>query len=201
MAVGLNDGAPLATQAKIVDPTSSAYAAQVYSDGKLAVSGSFTAGSISISGSASVNITQIAGVNVSTSGPAGALAVSVVTSSGSVLDYSQPVGISTAFMPTKTLATAILSSATFTGLNTIVASVSGQTTRIYRLFFTVGTASQISFFNGSASLSGQMNLAASGGMVLDLSSEPWFITSSNQSFGISATVTTALNGRVEYITS
>lgn len=219
-----NDKSPLALPVKIVDPTTSSFQAQVTSTGALVVSaaagGGFGTGAIDSivgptgPGTAASSAGVMAGIYnnstlVPTSGQmvafqltsTAALKVGAVDSAGAQLNYSLPVAVSTGFPTVKSLARGVISSATFTGATVLVPSSSGQTTRVHRIYFTITTASAVRFLNGSTAMTGDMGIGANGTLFMDLSSEPWFITSSSQSFGISATVTTAMNGSVEYITS
>lgn len=221
-----NDKSPLALPVKIVDPTTSSYQVQVTSTGALSVAPVSGGGAVVFSaidnvvgprgpGTAASSSALVAGVYnggaalAPTSGQqvvmqltsVAALKVASVDSAGAELNYSLPVAVSTGYPTTKSLARAVLSSATFVNATVIVASSSAQTTRVHRLYFTITTASAVQFLNGSTAMTGNMTIGANGSMFLDLSSEPWFITSTNQSFSISATVTTAINGSVEYITS
>jgi len=219
-----NDQSPLALPVKIVDPTTSSYQATVTQAGALLVSaaagGGFGTGAIDNivgptgPGTAASSAGVVAGIyNNSVLAPTSgqmvalqlngvaALKVAIISSSGTELNYSNPVAVTTGFVSTAALTKAAISSATMLGATILVPSSSGQTTRVHRIYFTVGTGTQVSFLNGSTALTGQMLLNAGGGIFMDLSSEPWFITGTNQSFGISTTSTSAVNGRVEYLTS
>lgn len=81
-----------------------------------------------------------------------------------------------------------------TGDNTIVAGVSGQTIRIWRIFFVVDAATTITFKNGSTSLTGAISLGQNGAFVLDLQGDPWFVTTGTNNFVISQSGTAQISG-------
>lgn len=88
------------------------------------------------------------------------------------------------------------------GDNTVVAAVASQTTKVYRMYFVVAGATNITIKNGAgASLTGAVPLAANGGMMLDFSSRPWYTTSTNTAFIINSSAAVQVSGRVEYVTS
>lgn len=157
------------------------------------VAGVYNAGAALAPTSAQMSVIQLTSV--------AAVKVGAVDSAGAELNYSLPVSVTTGYPTTKSLARAVLSSSAFNGATVIVPSSSGQTTRVHRIYFTITTASAVRFLNGSTAMTGDMGIGANGSLFMDLSSEPWFITASSSSFGISTTVTTAVNGSVEYITS
>lgn len=87
---------------------------------------------------------------------------------------------------------------TSTGDNTVVAGSGSLVTKVYRLFFTVSTATTVTFKQGATSLTGAMTLSAGGAVVLDLTGDPWFTSSAGQGFIISQTGTAQISGRVYY---
>lgn len=116
--------------------------------------------------------------------------------SGSITVYTQP----------RDFVTANLSSASInfstTGDNTIIAGVSGQTIRVFKAFFNVSAATNITFKDGAATnLTGALNLSSGQGMTLDFDSEPWFITSAGNAFIINQSGTAQVSGRIYYMQS
>lgn len=82
-----------------------------------------------------------------------------------------------------------------TGDNTVVAGVSGQTIRVWRLFFVVSAATNITIKDGSStSLTGAMNMLANGSAFWDLQGDPWFVTASGNGFVINQSGTAQVSG-------
>lgn len=88
------------------------------------------------------------------------------------------------------------------GDNTIVAGVAGQTIRVYRVFFTVGAATNVRFGDTSPALfTGAMPTAANGGIVLELTGEPWFVTAIGAGLVVNSSNAVQVGGRVYYVQS
>lgn len=190
MTLATND--PAVTALEILDNTVGPRIGTAATSASL-VAGIYNSGSVMAPTSGQQVVVQLTSV--------AAVKVGAVDSAGAELNYSLPVAVSTGYPTTKSLARGVISSSTFTGATVLVPSSSGQTTRVHRIYFAITTASAVRFLNGSTAMTGDIGIGANGTLFFDLSSEPWFATSSSQSFGISATVTTAMNGSVEYITS
>lgn len=89
-----------------------------------------------------------------------------------------------------------------TGDNTVIAGVSGQTIRVWRLFFVVNAATNVTIKDGaSTSLTGAMAMAANGGFTLDLQGDPWFVTSSGNNFVVNQSGTAQISGTIYYTQS
>lgn len=84
---------------------------------------------------------------------------------------------------------------------TLVAGVSLQTARLYRVFLTADAATTITFKDGATGLTGAISLAAAGSFVLDLQSEPWFTTSAGNSLVLTQSGSAQLSGRAYYLQS
>lgn len=82
----------------------------------------------------------------------------------------------------------------------IVAAVAAATTRVHRILLFAAAAQTVQFKDGATLLTGPMAMAAGGSMILDLSSEPWFKTSTNTAFNLTTTTTGNLCGQIEYVT-
>lgn len=107
----------------------------------------------------------------------------------------------TALRTTKALTSAVIN-ASSSGDNTIVAAVASQTTRVHRLYFVAAGTVAVTIKNGAGTaLTGAMPLVANQGIIMDLSSEPWFVTSANTAFIINLSAAVAITGAVEYVTS
>lgn len=111
------------------------------------------------------------------------------------------VSITAALNKTATLSGAKIDNTATSGNTTLVAAVSGQTTRVHRLKLSVAGASIVQIKNGATVLE-VFNFAGNGGsVVLDFSAEPWYITSVNAALVINSSTAVQVDGRVEYVTS
>jgi hypothetical protein len=89
-------------------------------------------------------------------------------------------------------------SATTIGDTTLVSGVAGQRVRIHRLFFVANAATTIRFRDATADLTGPMLLAQSGAVVLDLTGDPWFTTTTGHAFGLNQSAGAHVGGRLYY---
>ena len=85
------------------------------------------------------------------------------------------------------------------GDNTIVSATSGQTTRVYRIFFTVADDVDVVIKDGTTALTGAITMFAGGSFVLDFQKEPWFTTSANSAFVINLSGAIQASGRIYFI--
>ncbi len=85
-----------------------------------------------------------------------------------------------------------------TGINIVIAGVAGQIIRVYKIFFAVSAATNITIQNGTNALSGAMNFSANEGLILDFDTKPWFTTSDGQDFTINQSGTAQVSGTVYY---
>ena len=95
------------------------------------------------------------------------------------------------------LQTAVVSFSS-SGDNTIIGATANQGIRVYRIFFVADVATTIIFKNGSTALSGSIPLFSGGAFVLDVSNEPWFITSIGSAFVINQSGTANVGGKVDF---
>jgi hypothetical protein len=79
-----------------------------------------------------------------------------------------------------------------------VAALTGQTTRVYKLFLVVSSATTIGFADGSTALSGGLSLLANGSVTLGADGTPWFQTSANSAFNITNSAGAQMSGTVYY---
>lgn len=85
------------------------------------------------------------------------------------------------------------------GDNTVVAAVASQVIRVYRIFFVVSGATNITIKDGaSTSLTGAMTFNTGGAWVLDMSGDAWFTTASGNSFIINSSNAVQVSGAVYY---
>lgn len=88
------------------------------------------------------------------------------------------------------------------GDTSAVAGVAAQTVRIWRLFFVVAAAVNITLKDGAATnFTGAMTFLAGGALVLDFCGEPWFVTSAANAFVINCSAAVQVSGRVYYTQS
>lgn len=96
------------------------------------------------------------------------------------------------------LQTAAFSNATGGDL-TIIAAVSGQRIRVYKIYLVVTAATTLTFKDGSSnSLSGGMDLAANGSITLDFDGQPWHLTSPGNAYIINSSAATKVAGQVYF---
>lgn len=161
---------------------------------------------VTISGTPSVNATI---VNIPTTTVSG-----TVTVTGSTITANQggtwTVGISTGTnvigkvnfaTPTTTVFSSTTINTTTTGDNTIVAGISSQTVRVFRMFFVVSAATTITFKDGSTGMTGAMTFNAGGAFILDFQGDPWFVTTASNGFVINQSGTAQISGRVYWTQS
>lgn len=88
-----------------------------------------------------------------------------------------------------------------TGDTTLVAAVSGQTTRVHRMKFTCDGACLVLIKRGSTELDRFRFPASGGAAVLEFSSRPWYVTGANEALVINTSTTANVDGSVETVTS
>lgn len=85
------------------------------------------------------------------------------------------------------------------GDNIVVAAVASQIVHVYRLFFIVGGATNITFKDGAGIfLTGAMPFLANGYMVLDPTDCPWLETSAGNVFIINSSNAVQVSGALGY---
>ena len=87
-----------------------------------------------------------------------------------------------------------------TGDKTLVAAVSGQTTRVHRLRLNVAAANTITIKDGATTLE-VLNFTGAGFLTYDFASRPWYKTSANTALVLNVGSANQVNGVVEYLTS
>lgn len=155
--------------------------------------------SIYVGGNKSGNLTGLAldgSGNLNVNVAAGTIAV---TNAGTFQTQAQPaLGI---FARTTSAVISFSSS----GDNTVVAGVTAQTIRVWKLFVVnsdASTATNITFKDSTpTSLSGAFRLVSGGSTVLDLDGEPWYVTASGKGFVINSSAAVQLSGTVYFTQS
>lgn len=85
------------------------------------------------------------------------------------------------------------------GDNTVVSGTALQTIRVFRLALACASGVNVTFKDGAASsLTGAMPF---GGMVLDATGDPWFVTSAGNGFVINLSGAVQCSGKVSYTKS
>jgi hypothetical protein len=99
------------------------------------------------------------------------------------------------------LTTAVIS-ANANGDNTIVGGIPVTRILVHRIWFVAAGAVSVIFKDGAGTnLSGAAPLAANEGFTLDLSGEPWFVTSLGNGFVINLSAGVLIAGTVYYTTT
>ena len=88
------------------------------------------------------------------------------------------------------------------GDNVVVAAITGQTIRIFKIYLVLSGATSITMKDGAGiNLSGAMSMLANGAFILDFDSEPWHVTSTGNAFIINSTNAVQISGTVIYTQS
>lgn len=104
-------------------------------------------------------------------------------------------------IPATNFTEAKIDNAAASGDTTIVAAVSAQTTKVYKLFVVCNAATNITFKDGSTALTGAIPLGANGSITLDFDGDAWFTGSTNTAFKINSSAATQCSGRAYYVQS
>lgn len=81
----------------------------------------------------------------------------------------------------------------------VVPAVAGLRIYVFRLYFILGGASNITFKNGTIALTGAMPFNTNQGMVLDPTECPWHQTDVGSGFIISSSNPVQVSGSIGYI--
>lgn len=104
--------------------------------------------------------------------------------------------------PTTTPLTNAAVSFSSSGDNTVVSGTGGQTIRVHRIMFVVAGTVNVTLKDGaSTSLSGAIPMTAYGGLILDLSDTPWFVTAAGNAFIINLSAAVQVSGFIQYTKS
>jgi hypothetical protein len=103
--------------------------------------------------------------------------------------------------PTTAALTSASINAASSGDNSLVAGVSSQTIRVFRIFLVATSAVTLKFRDGTTDLTGGISLTAGGAIVLDFQAEPWFVTSTAAAFQINLSSAAQVSGRIYYVQS
>lgn len=88
------------------------------------------------------------------------------------------------------------------GQNILVAGITSETIRVFRMLLVNTFNTTITFYSGTnTALSGPMPIAGSGSMVLDFSPAPWYITTPGSGFNINSSSASQMSGTIWYTQS
>lgn len=147
----------------------------------------FVTGSVSIASSGSDVVNVTGSVNVA----GGAL-------NSTLVDGSQTTNIS--FSKTSAGLSSAIINFSSSGDNVVVSGLANQTIRVFKIFLITNGVTELVIKTGTTELTGPM-LVANGSIILDLDSEPWFVTSTSESFTIGSSQNVQVSGRVYYTQS
>ena len=85
------------------------------------------------------------------------------------------------------------------GDTAVIAGVSGRRIYVFRLYFILGAATNITFKNGSTALTGAMPFLANGFMILDPTQVPWHQTDLGAAFNINSSNAVQVSGSIGFI--
>lgn len=117
---------------------------------------------------------------------------------------SQQIGTrwNVAFSTTTTTAVLpVVSTTTSLAVSTPIAGSGSMTVRVFRLIVTVDAATTLTFYDGSTPFGEQYPMTANGAIVLDLTNEPWYITSAGNGFVVRQTGSANIGERIWYTKS
>ncbi len=80
----------------------------------------------------------------------------------------------------------------------IIAGISGQIVRVWKLWFISGGATNITFKDAAVALSGPAPFSASEGMVLDFDTKPWATCAVGDSFVLNQDGGAQISGMIYY---
>lgn len=131
----------------------------------------------------------------------GGLRSALVDNSGNQFDYTIPTQVTQALLNPTDLSRASLSTSS-SGDSTVVAAVSGQTTRVHRMWISVAGAVTITPKRGSTSFTPLVfSGATTAPFLMPFDARPYYVTGSNEAFILNLSGAVAVNIAVDYVTS
>lgn len=85
------------------------------------------------------------------------------------------------------------------GNNIIISATSGQGIYVYKIWFIVEAATNLTYYDGATALSGPLPFTANMSMVLDFDTRPWFEVTGGSGFIINSSNAVQVSGRVYYV--
>jgi hypothetical protein len=153
------------------------------------------------------NITEIGGSSLSLGQKTSANSIPVVVASDqSSIDVvlepgNNNIGYVSYQLPTASRMSYGVINFSSSGNTTLVAGLSGQTIRVFRIMFNVGGATNITISDGVTTFSGPLSFSTGGGFVLDFSGDPWYVTGLSNGFVFNSTAAVQVGGTVYYTQS
>lgn len=87
------------------------------------------------------------------------------------------------------------------GNNTVVIGVAGKIIKVARIFFVLSAATNLTFNSGSTALTGPMDFAANGAIVLDFDKVPLTCKNTLDSFIMNSSNAVQVGGTIWYVIS
>lgn len=87
------------------------------------------------------------------------------------------------------------------GLIALCAGSSGLRVKLHRIWLVVGGPTNLTFQDGSTPLSGPAPLLQGGGITLDFSGDPWYISSVGAALNINSSAAVQISGTAYYVQS
>jgi len=87
------------------------------------------------------------------------------------------------------------------GDNTIVTATASQTTRVHRIWFVSAAPVDVIFKSAATALTGTLSMSGRSTLMLDMSTEPWFVTGTNEALIINLSAAVQCSGRIYYTKS
>jgi hypothetical protein len=132
-------------------------------------------------------------------GTAGSPATGIITVQG--IPGASPVTVEPNLPTVPRLESAVVNAGAL-GNNTLVTGIGGETIRVFKLVLSFSTGTTVVFQDGASTpLSGPVSMLADGSMVLDLDTEPWFLTSAGNDFVMNLSAAGTVGGRIYYTQS
>lgn len=80
----------------------------------------------------------------------------------------------------------------------LVAAITSQIIRCYKIWFVVSGATNITFQDGTTALSGAAAMTANGSFVLDMDGDAWFTTTAGNALNLLNSGSVQISGTVYY---
>ena len=94
-----------------------------------------------------------------------------------------------------------INNAAASGDTALVSATASQTTRVHRMKLSVAGACIVQIRDGATVLEAFNFAGVGGGIVLDFSERPWYITTANTALNLNVSVAVQVDGRLEYVKS
>lgn len=102
--------------------------------------------------------------------------------------------------PASLLTAAVINSSAG-GLIALCAGSSGKTVKLHRIWLVVGGPTNLTFQDGSTPLSGPAPILQGGGITLDFSGDPWYVSSTGAALNLNSSAAVQISGTAYYVQS